>query len=129
MRKTTILATVLALMASPLLADPVHGIWSTAPDDNGNTGHIRVTNCGDTICGSLIRAFDSSGQPMESENVGRAIIWDMQPRGNGEYRNGRVWAPDRDQTYSARMQMRGNQLGVSGCFLVICREAVWTRVE
>ncbi len=130
MIKTILLttATVLA-MALPAAADPVHGRWRTAPDDNGNTGIVEVSSCGERICGTLIEAHDSSGSRMESANVGRQIIWDMEPRGDGTYRNGRVWAPDRDQTYNSRMEMAGSQLTVSGCVLFICRNAVWTRAN
>ena len=116
-------------LALPALADPVHGRWRTAPDDNGNTGVIEVSDCGNRICGTLVQAYDNAGAVMQSANVGRQIVWDMEPQGSGRYRNGRVWAPDRDQTYNARMQMTGDQLTVSGCVLVFCRDAVWTRVR
>ena len=128
--KHTVLTAVAAIcLALPAFADPVHGRWRTAPDDNANTGIIEVVDCGDRICGTLIQAFDSGGQAMSSPNVGRRIVWDMEPQGGGRYRNGRVWAPDRDQTYNARMQMEGDRLTVSGCVLVFCRDAVWTRAR
>ena len=113
----------------PALADPVHGRWRTAPDDNGNTGIVTVDDCGNRVCGTLTEAFDGAGQPMSSPNVGRQIVWDMEPQGSGRYRNGRVWAPDRDQTYNARMEMAGDRLTVSGCVLMFCRDAVWTRAR
>ncbi len=122
--------TIAALgLAMPAMADPVLGNWRTAPDDNDNTGIVEITFCDDRICGRLIEARDSAGQPMSSPNVGRLIVWDMEPRGGGRYRNGRVWAPDRDQTYSARMELSGDRLSVSGCVLLFCREAVWQRVR
>ncbi len=125
-----VMATTLWLaMALPALADPALGQWRTAPDDNHNTGIVEITRCDDRLCGTLIAAFDGDGQPMASPNIGRRIIWDMEPRGGGRYRNGRVWAPDRDQTYSARMDLTGDRLGVSGCVLFVCREAIWTRVR
>ena len=128
--KNSLLAAALIALAAPVAADPVHGRWRTAPDDNGNTGVIEVAACGNRICGTLVQALNAQGQPMSSPNVGRQIVWDMEARGNGQYRNGQVWAPDRDQTYSARMELRGDTLGVSGCVMaVICREAVWTRAR
>jgi uncharacterized protein (DUF2147 family) len=128
--KKLLLAAVLAALAVPAVADPVFGRWRTAPDDNGNTGVIEVAACGNRICGTLVQALNAQGQPMTSPNVGRQIVWDMEARGNGQYRNGQVWAPDRNQTYSARMELRGDVLGVSGCVMaVICREAVWSRVR
>ncbi len=128
--KTTLLAVVLVALAAPAVADPVYGRWRTAPDDNGNTGIIEVAACGNRICGTLIQAMDGQGRQMSSPNVGRQIVWDMEARGNGQYRNGQVWSPDRNQTYSARMELRGDRLGVSGCVMaVICRESVWTRAR
>jgi len=127
--RTPLLAAILAALALPAAADPVHGRWRTAPDDNGNTWVIEVTDCANRICGTLIAAFDNQGRPMESPNVGRRIVWDMEPRGRGSYRNGQVWAPDRDRTYNARMELQGDRLAVSGCVLVFCRDAIWTRVR
>ncbi len=130
MRKLTTFAAALVVLAAPALADPVHGVWMTQPDDNGNFGHVRMQTCPDgLICGGLVAAFDGAGQSMESPNIGRAIVWEMEPQGDGQYRNGRVYAPDRDRTYSSRMELRGDTLGVSGCVLGICREQEWTRVE
>lgn len=130
MKPTTLAAAALAAMlALPALADPVHGRWRTAPDDNGYTGIVEIAACGDRVCGTLIEAYDGGGQAVSSPNIGRRIVWDMEPRGSGRYRNGQVWAPDRDRTYNARMELQGDRLSVSGCVLMICRDAIWTRAR
>lgn len=128
MKSTLIAAGLAALMTMPAMADPVHGRWRSAPDDNGNTGVVEVSDCGERICGVLVEAYDEHGELTSSPNVGRQIFWDMEPRGEGQYRNGRVWAPDRDRTYNARMELSGDQLSLSGCVLMICRDAIWTRI-
>lgn len=127
--KTTILTlgAALSLFATAALADPVEGRWRTQPDDNGNTGIIEITMCGDRVCGTLIQSRRSNGEVFQSANAGRRIVWDMEPRGNGAYRNGQIYSPDRDQTYSARMDMSGSSLTVAGCVLFICRDQTWTR--
>jgi uncharacterized protein (DUF2147 family) len=128
--KTTLIAAALALFATAAAADPVEGIWKTKPDDNGNFGHIQIKPCGAAFCGTLIKAFDSAGNQMESPNVGRKIIWDMVAYDGGLYDDGQVYAPDRDKTYNGEMQLNGNGLTVSGCVLGICREGgTWTRVK
>jgi len=127
--KQLTLSLAFAALATPALADPVHGIWKTQPDDNGNYGHVQIGTCGETICGVLRQAFNGSGQQIESDNVGKQIIWAMKPRGDGAYRNGKVYAPDRDKTYNSKMDLSGNQLQVSGCVLGICRDSNWTRVQ
>ena len=48
---------LLSLMASgPAQADPIEGLWRTAPDDHGDIGYIRVGDCGTGYCGVLERA-------------------------------------------------------------------------
>jgi len=127
--KKIILGMVAAVaLAGAAFADPLEGMWRTVPDDNGNSGLIQVAPCGSTLCGTLIRAFDSSGNEMASPNVGRQIISETVAQGGGAYR-GKVWSPDRDKTYNSRLQLNGDTLSVSGCVLGICRDGgTWTRV-
>lgn len=131
MKKSGLIAALAFVLAGPAFAaDPVEGTWQTAPDDNGNFGHIVVKPCGERFCGTLMRAFDSAGKPMQSPNVGRQIVWDMKPLGNGKYGKGKVWSPDRDKTYNSRMELKGDMLAVSGCILGICRDGgKWRRVK
>ena len=129
MKFTSTIATLL-LLASSALADPVHGTWKTAADDNGNYGHIQVTDCNGKVCGTLVKSFDSSGAALDTENTGRQIIWDMEADGSGAYSGGKVYSPDRDKTYNSKMQLNGNTLAVSGCVLGICRDGgKWTRIN
>ncbi len=131
MKKLAIAAIATIALSGAALADPIHGTWQTIPDDNGNYGHIQVRDCGDRgICGTLIKSFDSSGAEFVSENQGRAIIWDMAADGGGAYSGGKVYSPDRDKTYSSRMQLSGNSLTVQGCVFGICRDGgTWSRVN
>jgi uncharacterized protein (DUF2147 family) len=123
-------AFVVGLAGTAFAADPVFGTWKTAPDDNGNTGNIQIAACGDTICGTLVKSFDSSGAEMSSDNIGKKIIWDMTADGDGEYSGGKVWSPDRDKTYKSKMQLNGNSLSIQGCVMMICRDGgTWTRVN
>ena len=120
----------LGLASSAFAADPVHGTWMTAPDDNGNTGHILVAACGSKICGTLVDSFNSSGAGMASDNIGKKIIWDMEADGGGSYSGGQIWSPDRDKTYKSKMQLSGDELTVQGCVMFICRDGgVWKRVN
>lgn len=121
------------LVAAPALAaDPVEGLWQTVPDDNGNSGHIRIAACGEALCGTLVTSFDKAGKPMTSANIGKQIVWDMVAEGGGAYGGGKVWSPDRNKTYAAKMQLTGDSLAVSGCVMggLICRNGgIWTRVK
>ena len=130
MKKLILAAAVTALSVLPSFADPVEGMWRTTKDDNGNSGMIQVAPCGSKICGTLVKSFDPAGKSMASDNIGKKIIWDMVAKGNGAYGSGKIWSPDRDKTYSSKMQMTGNQLKVKGCIFGICRDGgTWTRVN
>jgi len=128
----TAAAAALMAMAGMAAAQDLTGDWRTAPDDNGNTGIIRVTQCGQSLCGTLVEAFDASGASMTTPNIGRQIIWDTNPTGEpGEFR-GMLYSPDRDREYRSRLRLSGNGLSVSGCVLggAVCREGgVWQRAN
>jgi len=129
MKKPALLAALL-LCAAPAFADPAEGVWKTKPDDNGNFGHVQIAPCGDRICGVLIEAFDGTGAVLASENIGKQIIWDMIPEGDGYYDGGKIWSPDRDKTYKSNMTLTGDSLAVKGCVLGICRDGgTWARVK
>lgn len=129
MKRFAIIAALGAVLAGPALADPVHGLWKTMPDDNGNFGHVRIDACGAAICGVLVEAFDGAGKPVASDNIGKQIVWNMKAQGGGKYGKGKVWAPDRDKTYNSKMVLQGKSLDVSGCVFGICRASQWTRVQ
>ena len=126
----SLIAAGLTIPGTAFAADPVEGIWQTTPDDNGNFGHIDVKPCGAAFCGTLVKAFDGSGKQIESDNVGKQIVWDMVAKGEGSYEDGKVWSPDRDKTYNSYMTLSGDSLTVKGCVLMICRDGgTWTRVK
>jgi len=117
-------------LAGMAAADPVDGTWKTAPDDNGDFGHIQVGACGSKICGTLVKSFDSSGAETLSPSIGKKIIWDMEAQGDGYYSGGKIWSPDRDKTYKSKMTLSGSKLAVEGCVMMICRDGgTWSRVN
>ena len=131
MKKTGLLLAALLGFSAPALADPVDGIWKTKPGDDGKYGYVQIGPCGADICGVIVKAFNAQGQEIESENIGKRMIWAMKPKGDGYYSGGKIWAPDRDKTYKSNMQLSGNSLKVSGCVLggIICRGQTWKRVN
>jgi uncharacterized protein (DUF2147 family) len=123
-------AALLSLAAGAAFADPVEGTWQTKKDDNGHYGWVKVVPCGPAFCGTLVKAFDDQGGELASPNVGKRIVWDMVAQGDGAYGDGKVWSPDRDKTYNAKMQLSGDSLSVSGCVFGICRDGgTWSRVN
>ena len=129
MYKKIALAALATVLATPALADPVLGLYKTQPGDDGNYGHVEIYQCGEEICGVIRAAFDAAGNTLESENIGKRMIWAMTSDGNGAYRGGKIWAPDRDKVYNSKMELSGSNLEVSGCILVVCRAQSWTKVN
>ena len=130
MKKFTLMFLVTCFAMTTAQADPIYGIWQTIGDDNGNYGHIEIKDCDGTICGVLIKSFNSSGKQIESPNVGKKLIWDMQANGDGKYGGGKAWSPDRDKTYSSKLALVGDNLTVTGCVLIFCRDGgTWIRTK
>ena len=129
MKRILLTAAMAFGLATAAQAEPLLGTWKTIGDDNGNYGHIQVAPCGGQICGTLVKSFNSSGQEIQSPNNGRLIISETVPTGGGGYK-GKVYSPDRDKTYSSRLQLSGNSLQVKGCVLGICRDGgTWQRIN
>ncbi|PKQ13686.1 MAG: DUF2147 domain-containing protein [Alphaproteobacteria bacterium HGW-Alphaproteobacteria-1] len=129
MRKFLMITAVLSLGAGTAMAEPLLGMWRTAGDDNGNSGLIQVAPCGNAVCGKLVKSFNSAGQEIASENIGRNIISETVPTGGGQYK-GKVYSPDRGKTYNSKLHLSGDTLKVSGCVMGICRDGgTWQRVK
>ena len=125
--KRIILTAIAALgFAGAALADPVEGTWRSQPGETGGYIHVRIVPCGSEICGVITEVVGNANQSI----VGRTIISGMRPQGNGAYRGGRIWAPDQDKTYNAKMSLQGaDQLKVEGCIAVFCRAQTWSRLN
>lgn len=129
MKRIFAIAALVVGLSAPALADPVLGTYKTQPGDSGNFAHVQIYQCEADICGVIRKAFNGAGQQIESDTVGKRMIWGMQSQGGGKYGKGKIWAPDRDKTYSSRMELSGSTLEVSGCVLGICRGQTWTRLN
>jgi len=130
MRLRTSLAALAIVFAGPAFAaDPIIGTFKKQPGDDGNFGHVEMYDCDGEICGVIRKAFDASGTEIDSENTGKRMIWGMEPKGDGRYSGGNIWAPDRDKVYKSKMELSGPMLSGSGCVLIVCRAQTWTRVK
>jgi uncharacterized protein (DUF2147 family) len=130
MKKLVLTVAALVVTAGmAAAADPLEGTWRTAADDNGDSGLIQVAPCGNALCGKLVKSYDSAGKEKPSTMIGRNIISETQNKGGGTYK-GKIYAPDRDKTYSSKLQLKGNMLSVSGCVFGICRNGgTWKKVQ
>ncbi|MEL6518470.1 MAG: DUF2147 domain-containing protein [Pseudomonadota bacterium] len=120
---------ILAIFASPAVAEPALGIWQTEPDRKNLTSHIKIEHCGTTLCGTILQAFNEGGQKVMTPNIGKRLFWDLRPAGSGDYVDGTVWVPLMDVTARAKMALDGEKLRVTGCKGIICDGQIWTRVN
>jgi uncharacterized protein (DUF2147 family) len=121
-------ALAATLAGGAAMADPVDGRWRTETSDRGSWLIVEIGPCENDAaqrCGVIAEAHNATRDDLK----GRAIIWDMAREAEGRWEDGRIWAPDDDSTYDAEMRMGGGGLEVEGCFLMFCREQIWTRAE
>ena len=130
MKKTLIAAIGVVLgLAGTASADPALGVWQTEVDD-GSFAHVQISNCGAAICGTIVRTYENGGTPYQSPNIGRQIVIDMSPNGDGTY-EGSVWRPSNDRIYIGRMALSGNEITLRGCVAggLFCAAQTWVRVQ
>ena len=129
MKRFLIGAVLYVVSALPGFAqDAVLGLWKTAVDD-GAYAHVDIHMCGDKVCGTIVQTFNAEGE-YQSPNIGKDIIIDMVPKGNGKYA-GKVWRPSNNKIYVGKLVLNGDQLSMKGCVAggLICKSSLWMRIE
>lgn len=125
-----ILLAMIAMFAMTTAAaaqDAAVGIWQTEADD-GAFAHVVISPCGNAFCGVIQRTFRDGGTEYQSENIGKQLVIDMVPNGDGTY-SGSVWRPSNNKIYVGKMQVNGNALRLQGCVAggLICASQNWVR--
>lgn len=112
---TTLLAT------APASAADIIGTWQRA---DGNS-RIRMTPCGDAVCGS-ITWLKSSDTPAK---VGQRVFSGLKQDGDGW--SGSAFNPEDGKTYAGKATVSGATMVTKGCVLggLICKSVSWSRVN
>jgi uncharacterized protein (DUF2147 family) len=128
MKRFAVMAVAVVMSAGMGMAEPALGTWKTEVDD-GAYAHVTIQNCGSNVCGTIARTF-KNGAEYQSENIGKMLVRNMQPKGNGRY-EGKVWRPSNNKIYIGKMDVNGNRLKLRGCVAggLICAKQDWTRVK
>jgi uncharacterized protein (DUF2147 family) len=130
----------LASAANPA-ANPL-GTWYT----QGNESQVRITNCGNAICGSIVWLKEpndpQTGKPKTDKDnadaakqkrplLGVEIVLGLKPSGTADQWKGQVYNPKDGNTYTGYFTMTGaNSAELKGCALgFICKSQAWTRVK
>ncbi|MFD1508271.1 DUF2147 domain-containing protein [Lacimonas salitolerans] len=129
MKRFSYAMTIVLGLPGMAAAEPILGTWLTGPDNKDQVAHMQLSRCGEAICGKVARAFDQSGDPVTTPNVGKQVIWDVTPEtGAGKY-NGKVLLPLYGATVNGDFTVAGDHLTLKGCMGPICRSQNWTRVQ
>jgi uncharacterized protein (DUF2147 family) len=128
MKRFAFAAVAVMMSAGTGMADPALGTWKTEVDD-GAYAHVKMQECGSNICGTIARTF-KDGSEYRSENIGKMLVRNMEPQGNGRYK-GRVWRPSNNKVYIGKMDVTGNSLKLRGCVAggLICAKQTWSKIN
>ena len=125
--KKLILSTMAILCAGVALADPVEGVWKTTANDAGVYAYVQIAPCGDKMCGTVVKAFDSAGAEQTGGEVGKAIITGMTLAAEGSFTDGQLAVPGGDKVYPASMTVEGDTLNIKVC-PSLCKTLGWSKV-
>ncbi len=133
----SVAAIAASAVAAPPPGDPT-GLWQTPT----NGGQVRISHCGQALCGVLVTSDHIRANPGMTDDHNR----DRAQRGrtlrnlpmlNGftggptEWRNGSVYNPDDGGTYHGTITMvNPNTLRLRGCIVApLCKTQTWTRIQ
>jgi len=139
--RTALLAAVLtaaAALAAPAFAGDPTGLWQTPT----NGGQVRITRCGQALCGTLVTSNTiranpgvldehNSDQSLRGRTLRNLPMLRGFTGGPTEWRNGSVYNPADGRTYRGTITMDGdNTLRLRGCVVApLCRTQTWTRIQ
>lgn len=127
-----------ALVASPLLAADVTGLWQT-PTKNGQ---VEISKCGASLCGRLVSSDGIQAEPgLTDKNNSNASLRGRKLKGltiltgfSGgpkEWSGGRIYNADDGRTYSGSITVvNDSTLKLRGCVVApLCKTQTWTRIR
>jgi uncharacterized protein (DUF2147 family) len=142
LRTGTLAVVALVVSLSLSLAADLSGTWLT----EGGTATVRLANCGDAVCGTIIALKQpndpETGKPQADRNnadaslrkrpvLGLQIVLGMKPSGAAKW-SGKVYNAEDGETYEGKISLQTpNTLKLEGCILggMICQGQTWTRVN
>lgn len=122
------IAAIIGLFAGAASADPIEGLWQTQPDE-GAFAHVQIAPCGGAFCGTITRTFKDKAE-FKSPNIGKQIVIDMAPQGDGNYK-GKVLRPADNKIYNGKASVSGSSMKLAGCVAggLICKNQTWAKLQ
>jgi uncharacterized protein (DUF2147 family) len=143
LRTGTLALVAFSVSLGVSLAADLNGTWLT----EGGTATVRLANCGDAVCGTIIALKQpndpETGKPQADRNnsdaslrnrpvLGLQIVLGMKPSGGANKWSGKVYNAEDGETYTGNIILQTpNTLKLEGCILggMICQGQTWTRVN
>ncbi len=124
-----------ASFASAAQANDATGEWARP----GGSSKIRISNCGNALCGKLIwlkspRKDTQNPDPSKRDRplLGVQIVQSMKPTGKDNQWKGKVYNAEDGKTYTGFIQMPSpDKMKLEGCVMggLICKGETWTRIR
>lgn len=133
------LSTFGALVAAAGLAASTTATAQAEPSINGvwrnpkNSVHVEIKPCPAGACGYVIWATEKAKQDAREggtkQLVGLQLLQDFSQDKKGAWR-GKVFVPDLNRTFTGIAELDGaTRLKAKGCFVILCKSQIWTRIE
>ena len=124
------LALILAALAAQTPAPaPIEGRWKSP----GGNSIIDLAVCGashgGTVAWARAKAKQDSRKTTE-QLVGTQLLTGLEQDKKGRW-HGKLFIPDKNMRVTAKLQLVGDQLKVSGCAAgrALCKSTLWTRLD
>lgn len=134
----TLFCLILCVLFAPGTQAASHDVFGTFLTEEENS-HIKITDCGDgTPCGHVVwldptklesgltpeQIMTKAGKPV----LGLLMLQNFSKK-KTDWRDGTIYAPDKDKTYASRLlRLDNGSLEVKGCISFFCQTQVWTPV-
>jgi uncharacterized protein (DUF2147 family) len=114
MKKVLAAAAVVLLLAAPVSAAEIEGVWKTESGEQA-----QVYGCGSAFCIKLLTG----------DHKGQVISKDLVDDGSGQL-SGSLRDPSDDKVYSGYASLKGKNLKLQGCALkIFCKTQTWARIK
>ena len=121
-----LLALLLAAAPAPAA---ILGTWHNPQ----NSVAVRTGQCGERLCGWVIRASDKARHDVADKGypplIGTALLRDYKADGKRRW-SGQIYVPDMGRPFGSSVTMvDGDTLNVRGCLIggFICKSQIWRR--
>ena len=127
-----VIILILLMFSSLAHSENVEGNFQTETNEEGNYLLVSMGPCeknNNLTCGTIIAAYEKETENKDYKHLDKLIVWDMNNYKPGKYKKGKIWDPSKDKIYSSKMELKSNNLEVSGCILVLCRAQIWLKIK